>query len=81
MIFFFFKFSLVCLLYDIHVSFQVVEQDIYKFLMSDVKCRASIGLVGGSDLQKMAEQMGGDQCKHHIFSANTFQKLGFFTVF
>lgn len=52
---------------------KVVEQHIYDFLMEEVKPHSHIGLVGGSDLVKMAEQMGGDKFLKefdYVFSEN-----------
>lgn len=43
-----------------YVGFQVIEAPLYKFLMDEVKPKVSIGLLGGSDLTKVIEQMGGD---------------------
>lgn len=52
---------------------KVVEPNIYKFLMEEVKPKCCIGLVGGSDQSKIAEQMGGDHCLKEfdfVFSEN-----------
>jgi hypothetical protein len=44
------------------------------FLLRSVKPKATLGLVGGSDLKKIAEQMGGMDGKRHI---ELFKKLFF----
>lgn len=38
----------------------------HTFLLDSVKSKSHIGLVGGSDLSKIAEQMGGDDSKYNI---------------
>nr|CAG4637275.1 EOG090X0BFR [Ceriodaphnia reticulata]SVE73136.1 EOG090X0BFR [Ceriodaphnia reticulata] len=55
--------ELICL-FDIDGTLTVPRQRILptteEFLLTKVKPRATIGLVGGSDLSKIAEQMGGE---------------------
>lgn len=52
---------------------KVIEAPLFRFLMEEVKPKFCIGLVGGSDLTKVAEQMGGDLALNEfdfVFSEN-----------
>ncbi|XP_034248528.1 phosphomannomutase [Thrips palmi] len=52
---------------------KVIEAPFYRFLMDEVKPKLCIGLVGGSDLSKVTEQMGGDHTLKEfdfVFSEN-----------
>ncbi|KAK3911951.1 Phosphomannomutase [Frankliniella fusca] len=52
---------------------KVIDAEIYKFLMEEVKPKCCIGLVGGSDQSKIVEQMGGNHCLQEfdfVFSEN-----------
>lgn len=40
--------------------FQPIEQRIEKFLLESVRKNFDIGVVGGSDLNKIKEQLGGE---------------------
>lgn len=54
------------------VFFQVITQDMYEFLC-ELDKNVTVGVVGGSDLNKISEQMGGSAALHrfrHIFSEN-----------
>jgi len=52
----------VILLFDVDGTLtkprQVIDPDMYSFLMNEVKPKVLVGLVGGSDLEKILEQMG-----------------------
>lgn len=45
---------------------QVITSDMLKFLMEEIQPRCALGLVGGSDESKIAEQMGGQEGTHMI---------------
>jgi len=44
-----------------HFFLQVITPEFYKFLTETVKGKCPIALVGGSDLVKILEQLGGSQ--------------------
>nr|CAD7433880.1 unnamed protein product [Timema monikensis] len=46
---------------DIDRRSKVIEPELEKFLLSEIKSKCTIGIVGGSDLKKIAHQMGGDK--------------------
>ncbi|XP_057670645.1 phosphomannomutase [Diorhabda carinulata] len=51
----------------------VIESDLYTFLLEKVKPHCHLGLVGGSDFKKIAEQMKGEDVIHkfkYVFSEN-----------
>ncbi|CAG2066786.1 unnamed protein product, partial [Timema podura] len=39
----------------------VIESELEKFLLSEIKSKCTIGIVGGSDLKKISHQMGGEK--------------------
>lgn len=41
------------------LQLQVIQPDVESFLLNELKPKCTIGLVGGSDFQKIAHQMGG----------------------
>jgi hypothetical protein len=41
------------------LQLQVIQPDVELFLLNEVKPKCAVGLVGGSDFQKIANQMGG----------------------
>jgi len=50
-----------------------IEPEMDRFMMNEVKSRVSVGLVGGSDLLKICEQMNGKDVIHkydYFFSEN-----------
>jgi len=52
---------------------QVIDPEFYKFLLNDVRPKVPIGVVGGSDLSKIMEQMGGKQALtdlDYVFAEN-----------
>jgi len=54
-------------------SRQVIEPWMHDFLLNEVKPKAMLGLVSGSDLNKVLEQMGGEHALQqfdYIFSEN-----------
>ncbi|CAG9826629.1 unnamed protein product [Diabrotica balteata] len=51
----------------------VIEPEIYSFLLEKVKARCTVGIVGGSDFKKIAFQMNGNDVihkLHYVFSEN-----------
>ncbi|VDD80827.1 unnamed protein product [Mesocestoides corti] len=51
---------------------KIISRDMYEFLC-DLDKRVTVGLVGGSDLNKISEQMGGLTALHrfkHVFTEN-----------
>lgn len=51
----------------------VIEASLHDFLMKKVKPLCKLGLVGGSDFKKIAEQMNGDDVTHrfnYVFAEN-----------
>lgn len=44
----------------------IVEPDFIEFLYRDVKPKATLGIVGGSDLEKMLEQLNGPEIYQHF---------------
>lgn len=54
-------------------SRQSIDSKLETFLLENIKPLAAIGLVGGSDFNKIAEQMGGDDVIHkydYVFPEN-----------
>ena len=49
-----------------HLS-KVISPDMKSFLIERLKKKAVVALVGGSDLAKMQEQMGGDDGEQHTW--------------
>lgn len=52
---------------------KVISPDMLKFITEEVQSRCALGLVGGSDEEKIAEQMGGHQVINqfdYVFSEN-----------
>lgn len=52
---------------------KVISQEMKSFLFDELKPRATIGLVGGSDFGKISKQMGGESIANffdHVFSEN-----------
>jgi phosphomannomutase len=67
----------VLLLFDVDGTLtaprQPIDPSVYEFIVRDVKKRAAIGLVGGSDMGKILEQMGGKEAINdfdYVFSEN-----------
>ena len=54
-----------------HVSCQVITPEIKDFLQK-LKQKVVVAVVGGSDLVKIKEQMGGESCKFYIFFTFAF---------
>ena len=46
---------------------KVISPDMKSFLIEHLKKKAVVALVGGSDLAKMQEQMGGDDGEQHTW--------------
>nr|CAD7602772.1 unnamed protein product [Timema genevievae] len=55
----------ILLLFDVDgtltVPQKVIESELEKFLLSEIKSKCTIGIVGGSDLKKISHQMGGEK--------------------
>jgi phosphomannomutase len=54
-------------------SRQLILPEMEKLLLNDLKNKVTVGLVSGSDLKKLAEQMGGDDVIHkfdYVFPEN-----------
>lgn len=54
------------------ICFQTITPEMYEFLC-ELDKKVTVGLVGGSDLCKIKEQMGGSAALHrfkHIFTEN-----------
>src|SRR5690349_14313223 len=55
----------ILLLFDVDGTLtparKVIEKDFEEFLFKKIKPRATIGVVGGSDLCKIVEQLNGEQ--------------------
>ncbi|CAG7834061.1 unnamed protein product [Allacma fusca] len=67
----------VLLLFDVDGTLtnprQNIDPVVYDFIVKEVRSRAAVGLVGGSDLGKILEQMGGQKAINdfdYVFSEN-----------